>query len=160
MQERIQHPIYGEIIYNESVWTGKKELSVGGQFAPSISKKTFVVNGQPAMIEGSFLTGAKLRINNDVIQICAKPKWYEVALAVLPFVFLMVWGNSPALCMVFPVVGGAIGGALGGVAAVVSLLFTKKTNSAIKKLLIALGVFAVTILAAFVLALLLLQILV
>lgn len=160
MQVRIHHPSYGEIIYNESVWTGKIELSVGGQFVPSVSKKTFVVNGQRAVVEGSYLTGAKLLINNDVIQISPKPKWYEFVLAALPFVFLIVWGNNPALCAIFPVVGGAIGGALGGVAAVVSLLFTKKTNSAIKKLLIALGVFAVTILAAFVVALLILQALV
>ena len=157
MQEHIQHPIYGDIVYKESIWTGKKELWVNEQLAAPISKKAFVISGQSGVVEGSYLTGAKLLINNDAIVISPKPKWYEVALAGLPFIFLMLWGNNPSLCAIFPVVGGAIGGALGGMAAVFSLLFSKKTNSVIKKLLTGLGVFAATILVAFVLAFMLRQ---
>ena len=154
MQERVQHPVYGEIIYNENIWTGKKELIVNGQFVPAVSKKFFVINGQSAVIEGSYLGGAKLRINNETIEIAPKPKWYEIFLSVLPFVFLMVWGNNVALCTIFPVVGGAIGGALGGLGVVFSLLYMKKANSLINKVLIGVGAFLTTVLAAFVVALL------
>ena len=106
------------------------------------------------MIEGSYLGGAKLLINNETIEIVPKPKWYEIFLSVLPFVFLMVWGNNVALCAIFPVVGGAIGGALGGLGVVFSLLYMKKAKALIYKILIGLGTFVATVLAAFVMALL------
>ncbi|MBO5323176.1 MAG: hypothetical protein J6A88_03640 [Oscillospiraceae bacterium] len=154
MQARVQHPVYGEIIYNENVWTGKKELSINGNFLPPVSKKTFVFNGQNADIEGSYLGGAKLLINNEIIEIAPKPKWYEIFLSVLPFVFLLVWGNNASLCAIFPVVGGAIGGALGGLGVVFSLLYMKKANSLINKVLVGIGAFVATVLAAFVVALL------
>lgn len=154
MQERVQHPVYGEVIYNENIWTGKKALIVNGQFVPAVSKKSFLINGQSAVIEGSYLGGAKLLINNETIEIVPKPKWYEIFLSVLPFVFLMVWGNNVALCAIFPVVGGAIGGALGGLGVVFSLLYMKKANALIYKILIGLGTFVATVLAAFVMALL------
>ena len=154
MQERVQHPVYGEIIYNENVWTGKKELLVNGQSIPPVQKKYFIINGQSATLKGSFLSGARLQFNNETIEISPKPKWYELLLSVLPFVFLMVWGNNASLCAIFPVVGGAIGGALGGLGIVFSLLYMKKANSLIQKLLVGVGAFAATVMAAFVVALL------
>ena len=39
MKEIVQHPIYGEIIYNENFWTGKKKIAVNGVDAQPISKK-------------------------------------------------------------------------------------------------------------------------
>ena len=97
--------------------------------------------------------GLKLQIDNDIIEVSPKPKWYEIVLAVLPLTFLLTWGNSSALCSIFPVVGGAIGGALGAIGSMTSLLFIKKSKSLLPKLLIGIGAFVVTVLIAFTLAL-------
>ena len=153
MKEYIQHPIYGEIVYNESFWTGKKALTINGVDAQPVSKKEFTAEGKRLVITGSSLMGLKLQIDNDVVEISSKPKWYEIALAFLPLIFLLTWGNSTALCSVFPVVGGAIGGALGGIGSITSLLLMKKAKSLLTKTLIGIGAFAVTVLIAFVLAL-------
>ena len=157
MQERIQHPTYGEILYTEGLWTGKKTLSIQGNPLRPVGKKLFNFNGKLISMEGSYIIGLKLCIDNETIEITPKPKWYEFALAMLPFIFLMIWGNNPSLCAIFPVVGGAIGGALGGLGIVASLFYTRKAESLGKKLLIGLAVMALTIFSAFVLALLILQ---
>ena len=153
MKEFVQHPIYGEIVCNESFWTGKKTLTINGVDAQPVSKKEFTAEGKKVVIIGSSLMGLKLQIDNDIIEVSPKPKWYEIVLAVLPLTFLLTWGNSSALCSIFPVVGGAIGGALGAIGSMTSLLFIKKSKSLLPKLLIGIGAFVVTVLIAFTLAL-------
>ena len=106
MKEIVQHPIYGQIVYNESFWTGKKTLTINGVCAQPVSKKEFTVEGKKVVIIGSSLMGLKLQIDNDIIEVFPKPKWYEIVFAVLPLIFLLTWGNSIALCSIFPVVGG------------------------------------------------------
>ena len=153
MKETIQHPVYGEIIYSESIWTGKKSLKVNGVDAPSVSKKEYTVNGKSAILKGNFLIGSSLQIDGESIQLSPKLKWYEIVLAVIPFLFLVIWGNSATLCSVFPVVGGAIGGGLGGAAAILSLVFMKSNKSLLVKIIIGVISIAATILIAFLLAL-------
>ena len=157
MKEFVQHPIYGEIVYNESFWTGKKTLTINGVCAQPVSKKEFTVEGKKVVIIGSSLMGLKLQIDNDIIEVSPKPKWYEIVFAVLPLIFLLTWGNSTALCSIFPVVGGALGGGLGALGSMTSLFFMKKSKSPLFKILIGLGALVATILIAFVLALLMLS---
>ena len=157
MKETIQHPVYGEIIYSESLWTGKKSLKVNGADAPSVSKKEYTVNGKSAILKGNFLIGSSLQIDGESIQLAPKLKWYEIVLAVIPFLFLVIWGNSATLCSVFPVVGGAIGGGLGGACAILSLVFMKSNKSLLVKIIIGVISIAATILIAFLLALLLIS---
>ena len=57
MKEIVQHPIYGEIVYNESFWTGKKTLTINGVCAQPVSKKKFTVEGKKVVIIGSSLMG-------------------------------------------------------------------------------------------------------
>ena len=153
MKEIVQHPIYGEIIYNENFWTGKKKIAVNGVDAQPISKKEYMVNEKRALLTGNFLTGSTLHIEGEAIQLSPKMKWYEIILAIIPFLFLMIWGNSASLCSIFPVVGGAIGGALGGVGAVISLFLMKTQKNPIVKTVVGIIVAVATILIAFVLAL-------
>ena len=153
MKEIVQHSIYGEIVYNESFWTGKKALTINGVDAKPISKKEYMVNEKRAILKGSFLTGSMLLIEGETIQLSPKAKWYEIILAIIPFLFLLTWGNSASLCSVFPVVGGAIGGALGGVGAVISLFLMKTQKNPIVKTVVGIIVAVATILIAFVLAL-------
>lgn len=152
MKEVIQHPVYGEIIYNESIWSGKKTLTVNGICAQKVSKKEFLIDGKKALVNGNELTGVHLYIDGETVELLPKPKWYEVVLAILPFMFLMVWGNNVALCSIFPVVGGAIGGGLGGLALVLSLLFMKKSKSVASKLAVGISTFIITIVVAYILA--------
>ena len=152
MKEVVQHPVYGEIIYNESFWTGKKALTVNGVDAQSVSKKEYIVNEKKALLKGNFFTGCSLHIEGETIQLLPKTKWYEIIFAVIPFLFLMIWGNSVSLCAIFPVVGGALGGALGGIGAVISLFFMKKQKAPLAKVFIGIAITAVTVLVAFVIA--------
>ena len=152
MKEVIQHPVYGEIIYNESFWTGKKELMVNGVRAQRISKKEYVINEKKLILKGNYITGVSLSVEGENIQLLPKSKWYEVVLAFLPFLFLITWGNDATLCAIFPVIGGGLGGALGGIAIIVSLYFMKKQRSLLIKFLIGIAVLIATIFIAFILA--------
>ena len=157
MKEVINNSVYGEIVYNESFWLGKKSLTINGENAQSVSKKEFLVNGEKVVLKGSFLTGVTMLINNEKVELIRRPKVYELILALLPILFLLTWGNSPALCAIFPVVGGAIGGAIGAIFSCESMLLMKKAKSPLNKILIGIGMFAATLAVAFIVALLLIS---
>ena len=157
MKESVIHPEHGAIVYDENIFSGKVNLFINGVYARPFSKKEFLFEEKKVVIKGSFLTGVTLVIGGESIEISPKPKWYEILLAILPFAFLLVWGNDTELCAIFPVVGGAIGGGLGGLGMSVSLFLMKKTKSPLYKALIGLGCFAAIILIAFVLAIIILS---
>lgn len=150
MKEILQHPTYGEIVYDENIWTGKKTLTVNGTDAMALSKKEYLVDGKKAVLKGNVYTGISLCIESETIDLSEKPKWYEVLLAILPFMFILVWGNNVTLCSIFPVIGGGLGGALGALGSLLSLLYMKKAKSPVTKVLIGLGACAVTALVAFI----------
>lgn len=131
---------------------GEKSIFVNGNFAKRLSKKDFIVDGKSAILKGNFLTGATLQIESETIVLCEKPKIYEFILALLPLIFILTWGNSPTLCLIFPVIGGAIGGALGALAFITSLILMKNTKSPLYKIIIGAVTFIVTVLIAFILA--------
>lgn len=149
MKEIIQHPVYGEIIYHESFWLGRKNLIVNKVISEQVSRQEFMIGEKKATIKGSYLTGVSILIDDKAIELSPKTKWYEYLLAFLPLLFLLVWGNSVALCSIFPVVGGAIGGAIGGLGFSISISLMKKTKSTVSKLVIGIGTFAATVLFAF-----------
>jgi hypothetical protein len=154
MKVTVNHPVYGEIIYSESTWSGKKALTVNGVEASAVSKTEFMVNDERAVIKGTMITGAMLQIGGESITLAEKPKWYEWLLAGLPFVFVLVWGNNHTLCAIFPVIGGAIGGAIGGVFTYASLDLVKRAKTLVKKVSIGMGMFALSVLTGFIVALL------
>ena len=80
MRKIIQHPVYGKIIYTEGSWTGKKDLIVPGHDVHQVSKRSFLVDGKSALIVGNFLSGAKLCIDGETIELSVKLKWYEVVI--------------------------------------------------------------------------------
>ena len=129
MKTTVNHPIHGEIVYTETAFLGKKSITVNGVEAVAISKKEFMIDGKHATLKGSFLFGATLCLEGESIEVCPKPHGYEIFLAVVPFLILLIWGNVPALCTIFPVVGGMIGGALYGVGAVLSLFLMKNASN-------------------------------
>ena len=156
MKASTHHVGYGQIEYNENFWTGKRELAIGGQKLLKKKKNVYTFNSETGnldcRIKGSFLTGATLHIDQDVIQLSEPCKWYEIFCSVLIFAFVLVWGTVPSLCRIFPIVGGAIGGGISGLGACVSLFLMKRTKNAGLKLLVWLGMFVATILLCFLVA--------
>lgn len=154
MREVINHSVYGEIVFDENAFTGKKVLTVNGVIAEAVSKKEFLIDGKKATLKGNFITGVELLIEDDVVVLSPKPRWYESLISILPFLFVIIWGNNVSLCAVFPVLGGALGGALGALGSMLSLLFMRKAKLIINKLLIGLAVFVLTVLINAILAIL------
>lgn len=150
MKKIMQHPVYGEIVYEESLWTGRKTLSVNGTALQKVSKDTYSLplgdESFRGILKGNVLTGACLRIGNEDIWIVPKAGRLDLILSALPFFVIMLWGNNPRLCSIFPVVGGAIGGALGGAGAIINLLLIREKRALHKvfaSLLITLAILAV-----------------
>lgn len=97
--------------YTESIWTGKKTLSVDGVPMEKFNKNEFKIGEEVFAVKGSFLSGVKLvsRTNPENTIVLAKNKWYEWILIFLPFVF---WAVT-----LVPVIGGWIWSLLGMVVA-------------------------------------------
>ena len=150
MTEFVRHPELGDIMYQESFWTGKKTIVINGKAAIAMGKKKFLHEGKTVLVKGNEFSGVSLVIDGTTVRITPSPKWYEIILALLPFLFIVTWGNSPALCSIFPVVGGAIGGFIGGLGLVLSRMAMKSQRNPIGKILMGLGVFAATVFVAFI----------
>ena len=158
MKEVVKNDKYGEIVYEESFWTGKKSLSINGLALEPINKKEYMFGDKKATLKGNYITGVSVNIEDDTINITKKTAWYEIILGVLPLLFVLIWGNSRYLITLFPIVSGAIGGAVAGICGFLSLYFMKKVKLARFKILIGIGFFALTILINFIIAYLILHI--
>lgn len=126
MNKSIQDEKYGEIVYEESFWTGSKQLTVNGKPLQKIDKKTFLMESKEVVtVKGNSMIGVTLLVGAYQIKVIPTIKWYEVVLGILPLILVLVWGNTPALCAIVPVVGGAIGGAIGGALSFISIFTIK-----------------------------------
>ena len=106
---------YGEFVYEESVWTGKKELFLNGEKLEKNSKNVFFMsNGDAVYLKGNSLSGVHITINGETFILLVALKWYDILLSLLPFILVLIWGNSRYLVNIVPIIGGVIGGGLGG----------------------------------------------
>lgn len=138
MKQIIQDEVYGEIVYCESFWLGRKSITFNGAQLQRISKKQFQTeDGNVISVCGNFYTGLSLQIGDRTLTVTQKVKWYEIVLCILPLVLNLIWGNVYALCEIVPIVGGAIGGAISGVLSVVSLYLIKNVKPVWLKIIIA-----------------------
>ena len=157
MQAVFQHPTYGNIGYEESFWSGKKTLYIPGHVVEKVDKNTFAFTEDGVKkfitLRGNFVTGAVLKIGDESFEVTKAAKWYEIALSVFLFAFYLVWGSVPALCLIFPVIGGALGGLLYAAIACANILLMKKTENVWLKMLIFLGLFVAAGVAGFIAAL-------
>lgn len=161
MKITVNHEFYGEIIYIENIWSGKKTISINGELLKKVKGKLYhweTVNGiLPVKVLGNVASGVKLSVNDrEEIRIVDSPKGYEYLLVVFMFVLLTFWGNSVELCSLIPIAGGAIGGAASGVMVLFTLISMKSKNNIGKKLLIFFLFFIGAFLINFFLAMLLL----
>lgn len=147
---------YGNIVYEESLWTGRRRFVVGGVTLTKQTKESYVgiVNQEEvrATVYGNFLKGSSIYVGGETYVVSLPPKWYEYVIGFIPFVLILIWGNVPALCEIVPVIGGAIGGAISGVTSFFSVIFMKKTENILFKLLIGVGMIVGTFLLCMVLA--------
>lgn len=145
MKQTIQHETYGEIIYEENLFTGKTSLSIGGARLEKIHKKQYKLqDGGSVVLNGNFLSGVTMHVNGETIRLTSKLKWYEIVLGILPFLLILIWGNSISLCAIVPVVGGALGGAISAIFSVVGLYGIKCSKPIWLKIVIALACLGVT----------------
>lgn len=157
MKKIISNETYGEIVYYESPWTGKKGLTVGGTPLEKKDKNTFEreIDGTREIfgIKGSFITGVKLLAGGQTHVLIDAPKWYEIVLPFIIFAFILVWGNIVATFEILPIVGGALGGAISGLLAMVCFLIMRFVKKIYWKLLVFAACFALTVLACYLIAL-------
>jgi hypothetical protein len=164
MKTVIQHARFGEIVYSEDIWIGKKSISVGGYELQKVNKTTFVVPGGPAdavvYVKGNLFTGVSLSIMGEEIRVTPATKWYEYVMSALMFMLIMIWSNVPALFNIIPVVGGAIGGVISGLFIIFNIIFMKKTTSVLIKIAIWLVMTALMFAACYLVAVALLSVLI
>ncbi len=163
MISTIQHAIYGEITYDENFWTGKKVITIDGLPLVKEKKNVYLYNkGEEQiriLVKGSFLTGAKLVMGQEILEVTKPATWYEMACSVAIFVFITVWGNSETLCSMVPIIGGAIGGGVSGAMAIVNLLAMRSVKHIGVKLAVFLGMLVATMGICFALAMVFLTLL-
>lgn len=178
MKNIVNHEKFGEIIFIESYWSGRKEIVINGVKLTKIDKQTYkyrkieslkdefgqvIYNeyGAPLTKEvnktfnfkGNFIYGATLTCDDEEIVIAPKAKWYEIMLGLIAFIFVIIWGSSVELVSIFPVVGGAIGGAISAGLGFYSVLVMKSKKKVVEKVLIGLGFAALSIFICFIVAL-------
>lgn len=143
----------GTVCYEESVWTGKKSLSLDGVKMNKLSKTNFeYVKNETVMqftLEGNVLRGVNLVVNGAKYEMLQKTAWYEYIVAFIGFVFILIWGNVPALCEIFPVVGGAIGGLFGALGAILGIYMMRVSKKPVVRLLIGLAGSVIAVLICF-----------
>lgn len=143
MKSVINDNTYGEIVYEESFWLGRKSITVNGTPLKKLAKNTYSLGDeqpqQLVRVRGGYLMGVKLAFPGKVIQATPAITWYETVLSVLIFVFILIWGNVPALCLIIPVVGGAIGGLISALFAIVNALIIKSLKPVWLKIVVSLS---------------------
>lgn len=145
---------YGEFVYEESVWTGKKELFLNGEKLEKNSKNVFFMsNGDAVYLKGNSLSGVNVTINDETFPLMSALKWYDILLSLLPFILVLIWGNSRGLVNIVPIVGGAIGGLFGGLGTGINLLLSKSIKNIWLKIVITILVTGLTFLICYLIAL-------
>jgi hypothetical protein len=98
-------------VYDESFWSGKKQLIIDGAEAVLTGKCTFVTaDAEEVEVRGNIFFGYKLCFSNGRVQSLFKNKWYEWLFMCLPFVIsLFAFMYLPVLVMVLGILGGLMG---------------------------------------------------
>ena len=156
MKKVIVHEPYGEILCEENNWTGRKSVSIGGKPLETVAKNTFRYSEGESAVEvktkGSFVTGLKLAIGEETLQVFPSPKWYEILLALPCLLFILIWGNSLTLVSIFPVVGGALGGGISGGMTFLSFYCMRVMPRIRDKILVGFAFLALTVFVCWLLA--------
>ena len=156
MKTTIHHPTYGFITYEESAWTGKKIITIGGVTLVKIKKNVFQYTpmlGDPfatapegeestplpstvtVTVKGNYIGGVSLVIGEETIPLTIKASALDITLGVIPAVLFFIF-----------ILSGALGGALSAAIGMGLVILLKNCTKTIYKILISLGI-SVAILA-------------
>lgn len=153
---------FGEIVYEESFWTGRRKISINGKQLTKVGRTTFayVENDvtYSVVVLGNFFTGVKLVVSNstnpnekEFIKVVEGFKWYEFIFAFIGFVFVIAWNLVPVeIYIYFPTIGGAIGGALSVAFGLGGMYFASKVKKWWARILIILAGSVIGILACWI----------
>lgn len=133
--------LLGEVIYDESIWTGRTEIYVDGTKLNKVKRNQYYYKGSTIQIKGNTLRGVKLLYGREIITIMPSPKWYEYMLSFSIFIAYIVWSHTEALVEIFPTIGGMLGAALAAATTILCLNNVRKTDKVIYKILIWLAFF-------------------
>jgi hypothetical protein len=153
---------YGEIVYEENMWTGKKKICINGILLTKFNKKNYVgtVGGErlTVVISGGYLTGVVIEINGGLKYRVTEPaKWYDYVLAFIWVPVYLVLSVTPAFYMTFPIVGGALGVAVAGIGEALAMYTIKPMQNIALKIVISLAYFVGVMLINFLLAVLIIK---
>ena len=157
MKRIIEHTLYGQIAYNENIWTGARDISINGIKLIKEKKNIYVYDtGEEKIkvaVQGNMYTGIYLKIGEETVEVEKKAAWYETVCSVSIFVLIIAWGNSSYLCSIVPIIGGAIGGAISGAMGFANLFAMKACKNVALKLAVWFAILVATVIICFVLAL-------
>lgn len=164
MRELVNHEKFGVIEYTENFWTGRKNLYINGKQLKKFKRGTYEWQKEDGTTEfcylgGNFLKGATLMIKSDTIPLTQGMRWYEYLMAFFLFIIPMVWGSIPSLCLIIPIVGGAVGGGVYAVIAFTAMVLIKKTDNLMLKFLVWIVALFIAFVVGFLIALLVIDVL-
>ncbi|MBQ7227974.1 MAG: hypothetical protein IJX05_06210 [Clostridia bacterium] len=164
MTTNVNHEKYGEISCKQSFLTGQFSVSINGTPLAQTSKRSFSLESEEgtktAIVTGNIVTGTKLSIDGDVITLAPSAQWYEITIAVIQFVFMLVWGAVPSLAAIVPIVGGAIGGGISGVFTILNFYVMRSIKQAWLKIIVGIAIFGLNFLVCFLIGLAMLSFLI
>lgn len=145
MKTVLQNEKYGEIVVEESIWTGRKNVFVAGKQLAKVDKTRYLLEDNNYIeLVGNSVKGLSLLVDGQSIPVIPPAKWYEIALSVFIMVFFIAWGNSVALRNIVPMVGGAIGGMFSGLFGCINFFTMRSVKNVALKLAVFVAFFAVT----------------
>ena len=131
----------GTILYEESVWTGKRKIFLNGKELKKVNKKTFVYEEggekKEFIVDGNIFKGIGIS-SSDL----SDPVIISKPMGVLDYIFFVL----PIVPAVF---FGAVGGFVGGVTAAASLAVVPKTKPLWLKIVLGIEFTIIGGLAAF-----------
>ena len=159
MKTVINHPVYGEIVYEEPYWSAKRTLIVGGVQAEQIRDKfgnLFLLDGKEVSVKGSHFFGNKLAllIDGETILLDRGLAWYEFLLAILLSAVVMIWEDNSALFSAFSIMGGIVGRLIGFVLLYVSVFCMRMVKSRLAQVAVCLLCFVIALTVSHALAML------
>lgn len=138
-----------ELEYNEAFWSGKKTLTYNGKELKKIKRNHFeYTDGEKTEVfetKGNILTGIKVNMFGQDVEVLRTLIWYEVVLSLLLLIPGVIWG-------------GLIGGGLAGLLTVTNLFIIRNLDKWYLKLIISLAFLIGEVVLLFVIGVLVLKI--
>ncbi len=143
-----EHPIYKTVCLTQGDLSGKFTLSFDGVELKKTGKVTFEYidpeSGAPinVTVSGNVFKGFCLVVKSEIIQMSPAAKWYDIVFGVIPAMIFFIF------------IQGAIGGAIAGGLGMLSTFVSISCKTMRKKILVCLGICAISTVSALVLSVL------